>query len=110
MKKFILTSAINIFALWFIDYLFVEIQIASIESLLILGIAMTLLNGTLKPILKFLTFPITFLTLGLFSLVINMMMLELAFYFVEGAVVQNHLVAFLAAIIISVIHGFLNKK
>ncbi len=110
MKKFILTTAVNWIALWIIQYLFIEVQIQSMENMVILAATLTLLSWTVKPILKFLSFPITFLTLGLFLLVINTIVLELAFYLIEGALIKDHWIAFLSAMVISVVHALLNRK
>ncbi len=110
MKKFILTVAINLIAIGLIQYLFEGVVIVSYQSLLFLAITLTLLNRTVKPILKFISFPITFLTLGLFSLVINTMILELSFYFIGGATIENHWISFLAAMVISIVHSILNGK
>lgn len=48
------------------------------------SIVLSILNVLVKPILHILSFPITFLTLGLFSLVINGIMLELTSIFVSS--------------------------
>ena len=50
---------------------------APIFTALVLGI----LNATVKPVLKVLSFPVTVLTLGIFSLVVNAVVLELASFF-----------------------------
>ncbi len=106
--KLLLTITVNAIALWIIQNLFVEVQIQNTETLLLLAVTMTLLSWTVKPLLKILSFPITFLTLGLFTLVINTAMLELAFYLIEGATIQNHWISFLAALVVSVTHILLN--
>ena len=51
---------------------------------LVASIVLSILNVLVKPILHILSFPITFLTLGLFSLVINGIMLELTSIFVSS--------------------------
>ncbi len=65
---------------------------------LILGI----LNAIVRPVLLFLTFPINLVTLGLFTFVINALMLWLAASFVAGVSVAGFWWAFLAALLISV--------
>ncbi|MFV0480314.1 MAG: phage holin family protein [Anaerorhabdus sp.] len=98
MKKIVAT----ILALWFIEYFFEGVQINDVKVLVTLALVLAVLNLTIKPILKFLSLPITFITFGLFSLVINTVILELAFSLVEGAAIQNHWMAFLAALVIAV--------
>lgn len=55
-----------------------------LEPALIAALVIGLLNGTLGLLLKIITFPITILTLGLFLLVINALMIRLAAHLVTG--------------------------
>ena len=59
--------------------------IGSIGTLIVLSIVIGALNITVKPIMKFFSLPITILTFGLFSLVINAIILKLAFFLVPNA-------------------------
>jgi putative membrane protein len=81
MKNFI----INALSLYVISQLFSSVQISSLQALLMLTLIFAILNATIKPILQFLSFPITFSTLGFFSLIINGIVLRWAFNFVSGA-------------------------
>jgi len=56
-------------------------------TLIIAALVLTLLNKIAKPILKILFLPINIVTLGLFSTVINVLILWLATYFVPGFVI-----------------------
>lgn len=56
-------------------------------TLIIAGAVLTLLNEIVKPILKLLFLPINVVTLGLFSTVINVLILWMATYFVPGFVI-----------------------
>lgn len=58
--------------------------ITSWVALLLAGITLSLVEAVLKPILKLLFLPITVVTLGLFSIVINVLMLMLVTYLVPG--------------------------
>ena len=69
---------------------------------IIVAIVLGLLNAILKPILVVLTIPITILTLGLFYLVINVLMVYLAASLVSGFRVDNFIGALLFSIIVSV--------
>ena len=82
-------------------------------GLLVVSIIFGLVNAFIRPIVRFFSLPITCLTLGLFTLVINAAMLLLT-AFLAGALLQftgsflNILVtAFIAAIIISLISSLL---
>jgi putative membrane protein len=80
---------------------------------LMLGVlVLSLLNATLGRILKFLTLPLSCLTLGLFSLVINALVLwmaatlELGFKITDSGA-KGFLAAFIASLLISFINGVL---
>jgi putative membrane protein len=71
----------------------------------VLGIA----NAVIKPIVKVLAFPITFLTLGLFALVINAGMLYLVAALVPGFETVGFLETVVAALIIAIVTGVAGK-
>lgn len=77
----------------------------AIIAVLIIG----LINITIKPILKLLTLPITLITLGLFSWVINALMLLLAAYLTPGFRIDGFLTALIASLLLSVITSVLNQ-
>ncbi len=77
---------------------------AAIVAVAILGI----LNLTVKPLLKLLTLPITCLTFGLFTLVINALMMLITGQLVQGFVVGGFLNAFFASIIFAILSTILN--
>lgn len=75
---------------------------------LLVAVTLALLNATLKPLLQLLTLPLTILSLGLFSLALNAMMLELASGWATqitgyGIAIATFGSAFFAAIIISLV-------
>jgi len=70
------------------------------------ALALALVNATIKPIMSVLSLPLTIVTLGLFSLVLNALMLELASYlsrnvFHAGITISSFGAAFVGSIIIS---------
>ena len=82
-------------------------------SLVVAGTVLWLVNMGLRPVLKFLSFPITFVTLGLFGLVINALMVELAAFVVPGMSIEGlggFLVSAVMAIMVSVMNVVLVKK
>ena len=76
------------------------------SSLLWAGLVMWLLNAILKPILVILTLPLLLVTLGLFLLVINAILLDWLPVFVHGYHVPGFWSAFFGAILLSLITGF----
>jgi putative membrane protein len=72
------------------------------------------INATLGSVVKFLTFPLTILTLGLFLIVVNALMLKVAAFFVPAFQVRTWTAAIIGAILLSVVsaisHRLLDNK
>ncbi len=66
-----------------------------------------LVNATLGLFLKIVTFPLTLLTLGIFWIVINALMIELAAHFVRGFAVSGFRAAFIGAIVLALVNMIL---
>lgn len=73
-------------------------------SALIAAVVLGALNLFIRPVLLILTLPITVITLGLFSLVINALLVLLAAYIVPGFSVASFWTAFLFAFVLAVIN------
>jgi len=74
---------------------------------LIAAVVIGLVNATLGLFLKVVTFPLTILTLGIFWLIINAVMLKLASAFVPGFHIQGFAAAFWGAIVLSLVNVLL---
>ena len=74
---------------------------------LIAAVVIGLVNATLGLFLKVVTFPLTILTLGIFWLIINAVMLKLASAFVPGFHIQGFAAAFWGAIVLSLVNMLL---
>lgn len=85
----------------------------SFSALLVAGFVLGLINFLVKPILKLLSFPFVLLTLGLFTIVINIAMLFLLDYALPGVSISGFAAAFWATLCISAVNlfiGFFSKK
>ena len=83
---------------------------ASVDSYvtaIIVAIVLSLLNFLVKPVLIILTLPITIITLGLFLLFINAIIILLADYFIAGFQVQNVWWALLFSLLLSLLQSIL---
>lgn len=91
------------------DYLIPGITLADWMSILIAGVALTIIQVAVKPVVKILTIPITIITLGLFLLVLN----ALFFWFVSGLIpgmtVDTFMAAFLGSLIVSVLNWIADR-
>lgn len=103
----ILTLLINAVGIFVIGYLLRGVQIQSFITALGVAILLALVNTFVKPILVFLTFPITLITFGLFILVINALMLMMVDALVEGMKIRHFGWALLFSLILSILNlGF----
>lgn len=85
-----------------------HILIDSYSTALIFVLVLGILNAIIKPILVILTLPITILTLGLFLLVINVLMILLADKFISGIHIQGFLWAFIFGLLLSFLSSLLS--
>jgi putative membrane protein len=84
LVRFLLFWVVNTLTLWVTGQVFNSVRFDGWQTLLVAGLLFGIVNATLKPILVILTAPITVLTLGLFLLVINALMLLLTAWLVPG--------------------------
>lgn len=78
-----------------------------ITTAIIVAIVLGILNTFLKPILQILALPITILTLGLFYFVVNVFVIYLASYLVDGFYISSFIPALLFGLVVSVVSGVL---
>jgi putative membrane protein len=90
-------------SLLIVAYIFPGIEVRGLGAALIAPIVIGLVNATIGLFLKLVTLPLTVLTLGLFWLVINALMLQLASYLVPGFHVEGFWSAFFGAIVLSIV-------
>lgn len=79
-----------------------------IGTYLVVAIVLGFLNAFIKPILTVLTIPITVITLGLFLLVINVLMVYLADYLIPNFAVSGFIAALLFSIVVSIITALID--
>lgn len=90
------------------SYLLPGVSVDGFWKAFLVAVFLSLLNVTLKPLLVVFTIPITFLTLGLFLLVINALMIMIADYFIDGFLVESFWWALAFSFILSIINALLN--
>lgn len=107
--KFILKLLLSALAVLVIEYILPGVSVDTITTALWVALILSLLYGFVKPILVVLTFPITILTLGLFLLVINALLIMLAAKLIDGFEVSSFWWAVLFSILLSIVQSFLYK-
>lgn len=110
MVKTLYNLLISFIALFIVDKIFDSITIDQWSTTLVAAVVLAIVNIFVKPIVGILSLPITIVTLGIFSLVINGAMLYLVAYLVDGFEISSFGIAVLAAFIISFLTGLLESK
>lgn len=101
--RILLVWLINAAALFALPYIFDSIRIDTFTTALIVALILSVINTIIRPILLVLTLPITLLTLGLFILVLNGLLLWFAASFVKGFTIAGFWPAMFGAIAYSLI-------
>lgn len=109
MPSFLAKLLINTIAALIAAYLLSGVHIDSVTTALIVAIVLALLNTFIKPVLLFLTIPITVITLGLFLLVINILIIKWTDSLVDGFTVDNWLWALLFGLVVSIVSSILES-
>ncbi len=104
IRWLILTAAIMLTA-----YLLEGIHVEGFFSALIAAAFLGILNAVFRPVLIILTLPINILTLGLFTFVINGLLLMMASCAISGFAVSGFWWAFFGSIIISIVSWLLSS-
>ena len=103
LRPFLLHWGITSLALWVASHVFRGLRFADLSSLLVAALLLGFANAVVKPLLIVLTLPLTFLTFGLFLLVINALMIMLVSALVKGFQVSGFWTALFASIFISIV-------
>ena len=103
LRWVVLTAAV-LAAAWLLEGIRVEGLFSALAAAATLGI----LNAVLRPLIILLTLPINILTLGLFTFIINALMLQIVSQVIPGFTVRGFWAAVLGALIIGVISWLLN--
>lgn len=76
---------------------------------IVLAVVLGIINIFIRPVLTLLTLPLTILTLGIFSLILNALLVMLAGAVVPGVVISGFWAAFFFAILISLINAVFSR-
>ena len=91
-----------------IAYVLPGVHVAGFSTALVVALVLGIINAFLKPVLIILTLPINILTLGLFTFVINAVLILLVSKLVPGFIVDGFLWAFVFGIILSIANTFVH--
>ena len=105
--KILINWLISTFAILCAAYLISGVHIASFITALLIALALGVVNALLRPLLLLLTLPINILTLGLFTFVINALMVLLVAWFIPGFSVASFWTALIFSIVLALINALL---
>ncbi len=107
MIKFLSKTLITSVAVLAAAYVLSGVHIDSTLTAILVAAVLGLLNNFIKPILVILTIPITIITLGLFLLFINILIIKWAAEIVPGFKVDGWLSALLFSLVVSLVTSFI---
>ncbi|MDT8418441.1 MAG: phage holin family protein [Lutibacter sp.] len=105
--NFILKIVLTAVAVLVIAHFLPGVSVVNFTSSVIVAVVLALLRITIKPLLIILTLPVTIITLGLFLLVINALIILLADNLIDGFHVTGFWVALIFSLILSVFESIL---
>ena len=100
---------VSALALWLVAQIVPGIEVRDFGSALLATIVIAVVNALVGPVLRFFAWPLTLVTLGLFKLVINAILLKLASMFSPGFRVSGFLHAILGALLLTVLEAVLRR-
>jgi len=107
---FIIKILVLALAVWVAAYILPGVHLVNdAKTIIIVSLVLAVLNAIVKPILIILTIPVTIITLGLFLLVINALMVVWTSNLVDGFKVDGWFTAFLFSLIVSIISSVLHS-
>jgi putative membrane protein len=86
-----------------------DVNVDHFTTAILVAFVMSVLNNFVKPVLKLISLPITFLTLGLFSLFISVVMVYLCDYLVPGFKVNGFLHPLIFSFVLSIVNSLVGS-
>ncbi len=106
LSNFVIVWLVTSVSLYVLSRLPTGIESQGFGPSLVTGLVLGLLNATLRPLLGFFAFPITFITFGLFSFVLNGIVFLIAATFVKGFGLRHGcLTALIGSILLSLLNA-----
>ncbi len=107
--KLILKLLLNALAVVILSYILPGVGVDSITTAILVALVLSILNFLVKPILVILTLPITILTLGLFLLIINAIIILITAHFISGFQVSSIWWALIFSLLLSFLQSILHS-
>ena len=107
--KLLIRLAINVLALFVVEYLVPGFVLQSFGTAVVAAIAIGIVNTLIKPVLQLIALPISILTLGIGAFLINVLLLWGTSKLVPGFYIAGFWTAVVASILLSLVTWFLGR-
>lgn len=109
MRGLAIRWLLNALALLLTAWLVPGIGVRGVGAALVAALVLGIINAIIRPVILFFTLPLNVMTLGLFTLVVNALMLLIARSVVDGFIVSGFWAAFFGSIVLTIISGLLSS-
>lgn len=99
---------VNGFAVFATSYVLSGVHVQNFLTAIIVAVVLGIVNTLIKPVLLILTLPLTIVTLGLFAVILNGILILLTSAIVPGFKVDSILWAILFSLVLSIVNWFLH--
>jgi putative membrane protein len=107
--RLIVRLAINVFALFVVEYLVPGFHLSDIWTVVVAAVVIGVVNTFIRPIVQIVALPISILTFGIAALLINVLLLYGASMLVPGFTIDSFTTALIASIVLSLVSWFMHK-
>jgi putative membrane protein len=107
LLHFVANWLVSAFALWLVARIVPGVEVRSFGAAVVATAVIAVVNAIAGPVLRFITFPLTLLTLGLFLLVVNAILLKLAAALAPGFRIVGFLPAILGSLVLTILTSLL---
>jgi putative membrane protein len=108
VSGFLIRWGINAVALYLTTLLVPGVRVPDVGSAVLAALVLGIVNAVIRPVVLLLTLPLTILTLGIFTFVVNALMLYIVAVATHRLILDSPLSAFVGAIVLSVISFILS--
>lgn len=108
MLRLLLRWLINAVSLLIVANVVPEFRVTGFLAAMIAAVVIGFINATFGVVLRFLAFPFTVITLGLFLIVVNAVLLKMAAAISPGFEVKSWKAALIGALLLSIVSTLLN--
>jgi len=103
LVHFLVSWLLSALALWLVAQMVSGIELRGFGAAMIATAVIAIVNAIIGPILRFFTFPLVILTLGLFLIVINAILLKLASMFTPGFKIRGFFSAVIGSVVLTML-------